>query len=89
MDARKLFATIQNLAPSIGARAAEIEARELPSDLLRDLVAAGCFRMFVPRSHGGLEIELPSALEIFEALARADGSAGWTAMIGAEAVMLL
>jgi alkylation response protein AidB-like acyl-CoA dehydrogenase len=90
MDAQKLLATIQDLAPSITARAAEIEAaRELPGDLLRELVAAGSFRMFVPRSHGGLEIGLPSGLEIFEALARADGSTGWTVMIGAEAVMLL
>ncbi|HLW69423.1 MAG TPA: acyl-CoA dehydrogenase family protein [Candidatus Binataceae bacterium] len=90
MDAQKLLATIHDLAPTITARAAEIEsARELPDDLLRELVAAGCFRMLVPRSHGGLEIELPSSLEILEALGRADGSAGWTAMIGAEAVMLL
>jgi indole-3-acetate monooxygenase len=38
---------------------------------------------------GGLEIDLPSGLEVFEAFARADGSTGWTVMIGAEAVMLL
>jgi indole-3-acetate monooxygenase len=89
-DAQKLLTTVQDLARSITARAAEIEAaRELPRDLLCDLVAAGCFRMFVPRSHGGLEIDLPSGLEILEALARADGSTGWTVMIGAEGVMLL
>lgn len=53
MDAQKLLSTIQDLAPSISARAPVIEAaRELPGDLLHDLVAAGCFRMFVPRSHG-------------------------------------
>ena len=45
--------------------------------------------MFVPRSHGGLEIDLPSGLEVFEAFARVDESTGWTVMIGAEAVMLL
>ena len=45
--------------------------------------------MFVPRSHGGFEIDLPSGLEVFEAFARADGSTGWSVMIGAEAVMLL
>ena len=72
-DAQKLIAAIRNMAPRISARAVEIEsARELPADLLRDLVAAGGFRMFVPRSHGGLEIDLPSSLEIFETLARAD-----------------
>jgi indole-3-acetate monooxygenase len=90
MSVAKLLATVYELAPSIAARAAEIEAaRELPGDLVRDLLAAGCFRMFVPRSHGGLEVDLPSGLDIFEALARADGSTGWTIMIGAEAVILL
>jgi alkylation response protein AidB-like acyl-CoA dehydrogenase len=78
------------MTPSICARNAEIEgARELPADLIDDLTAAGCFRMFVPRSHGGLELDLSSSLEIFEALAKADGSTGWTAMIGAEAALLL
>jgi len=89
MVVQKLLATVQDFAPSIIARAAEIEAaRELPSDLLRDLIAAGCFRMFVPRSHGGLEVDLPSGLEILEAFARADGSTGWTVMIGNEGVLL-
>jgi indole-3-acetate monooxygenase len=89
-DAQKLLSAVRNIGAAISARAAEIEAaRELPADLLRDLVAAGCFRMFVPLSHGGLEVELASGLEIFEALARADGSTGWTVMIGAEAALLL
>ena len=90
MNAQELLFRVKNLAPSITPRASEIEAgRELPGDLLRDLVGAGCFRMFVPHSHGGLEIDLPSSLEILEALARADGSTGWAVMIGAQAVMLL
>ena len=38
----------------IAARAAEIEAaRRVPLDLIEDLTAAGCFRMLLPRSHGG------------------------------------
>lgn len=89
-DAQKLLSAIHDMAPAICARSAEIEAaRELPDGLIHDLTAAGCFRMFVPRSHGGLELDLPSSLEIFEALARADGSTGWTMMIGAEAALLL
>jgi alkylation response protein AidB-like acyl-CoA dehydrogenase len=39
--------------------------------------------MFVPQSHGGLELDLPTALEIIGAFGRIDGSVGWTAMIGA------
>jgi alkylation response protein AidB-like acyl-CoA dehydrogenase len=90
VEAQKLLARVRDFAPAISRRSAEIEAaRELPADLLSELASAGCFRMFVPHSHGGLEIDLPSGLEVFEALARADGSTGWTAMIGAEGVLLL
>jgi alkylation response protein AidB-like acyl-CoA dehydrogenase len=89
-DNQKLLSAIHEITPAISARSIEIEsARELPADLIHDLTAAGCFRIFVPRSHGGLEIDLPSSLDIFEALARADGSTGWTMMIGAQAVLLL
>jgi alkylation response protein AidB-like acyl-CoA dehydrogenase len=54
----------------------------MPPDLVEALRTIGVFRMFVPQSHGGLELDMPAALEIFEALSRIDGSVGWTAMIG-------
>jgi alkylation response protein AidB-like acyl-CoA dehydrogenase len=79
----RLLADIRELAPAVSARAAEIEAgRRMPLDLVEALKAIGVFRIFVPRSHGGLELDLPAALEIIEALGRIDGSVGWTAMIG-------
>ena len=78
----RLLAGIREMAPAISARAAEIEAgRRMPLDLVEALKAIGVFRIFVPRSHGGLELDLPAALEIIEALGRIDGSVGWTAMI--------
>jgi indole-3-acetate monooxygenase len=62
---------------------AEIEAgRRMPPDLVETLRSIGVFRIFVPQSHGGLELDLPTALEIIGALSRIDGSVGWTAMIG-------
>jgi len=74
----------RGLAPAIGKRAAEVEhARRLPRDLLDELIAAGCFRVLLPVSHGGLGADLPSAMRVFETLARADASVGWTVMIGA------
>jgi alkylation response protein AidB-like acyl-CoA dehydrogenase len=88
-DATKLLDATRDLSPKITARSAEIEsARELPRDLLDDLIAGGYFRMFVPRSHGGFEIDLPAGLRILETLARADGSTGWTVMIGAGGPLL-
>ncbi len=71
--------------PAIRKRAAEVErARRLPRDLLDDLVAAGCFRVLLPVSHGGLGADLAGAMRVFETLARADASVGWTVMIGAS-----
>jgi indole-3-acetate monooxygenase len=79
----ELRGAIDRLAPSLRARSAEIEsARRLPRDLLDDLDAAGCFRLALPRSHAGLEATLPDALDVYEALARADASVGWLVMIG-------
>ena len=82
-SAQRMLADVRRLAPDIISRAAEVEAlRHVPSDLIEALRAIGIFRMFVPRSHGGLEMDLPSAVEIIRALARIDGSVGWNAMIG-------
>jgi alkylation response protein AidB-like acyl-CoA dehydrogenase len=74
------------LVPTISDRAAEVEAaRRVPADLLDALAAAGCFRMLLPRSHGGAGADLPSALRLYETLAAADASVAWTVMIGGGA----
>jgi alkylation response protein AidB-like acyl-CoA dehydrogenase len=89
-EAKILLGSIRDLAPSISARSTEIDvARRLPPDLLAQLTAAGCFRMFVPKSHGGLDIDVPTSMEIIETIATADGSTGWVVMIGSETPMLL
>jgi alkylation response protein AidB-like acyl-CoA dehydrogenase len=73
-----------HLTSTIAARAAAIErARRVPADLLDALDAAGCLRVLLPASHGGLGADLARAMREFEALARADGSTGWTVMIAA------
>ena len=89
-EAKILLGAVRDLAPSVIARSAEIDAaRRLPLDLLGQLTAAGCFRMFVPKSHGGLDIDVPASMEIIETLASADGSTGWVVMIGCETPMFL
>jgi indole-3-acetate monooxygenase len=82
--AAELLDAVRDLAPTITKRAAEIEAaRRLPLDLVETLTAANCFRMLLPRSHGGLGLDFPDGMRVLEALSRADGSVGWTVMIGA------
>ncbi|HJX21375.1 MAG TPA: acyl-CoA dehydrogenase family protein, partial [Steroidobacteraceae bacterium] len=81
--AKRLLADIRELAPDISARTAEIEAgRRIPPDLVDTLRSIGVFRLFVPQSHGGFELDLPTALEIIAALGRIEGSVGWTVGIG-------
>src|SRR5918995_7434868 len=77
------YDAVRELAPVIETRAEGIEeGRRLPTDLVDALTDAGCFRMLVPRSHGGAELDLPAQMRVIEELARADGSVGWTVMIG-------
>jgi alkylation response protein AidB-like acyl-CoA dehydrogenase len=87
---KTLLDSVRDLAPSISARSPEIDAgRRLPLDLMAQLKTAGCFRMFVPESHGGLDVDVPASMEIIETLATADGSTGWVVMIGSETPMFL
>jgi alkylation response protein AidB-like acyl-CoA dehydrogenase len=87
--AGQMFSEIENLAPDIISRGTEIEAaRRMPPDLVEALRSLGVFRMFVPRSHGGLELDLPEGLEVVRALSRVDGSVGWIAMIGSGTALL-
>ncbi|MEU4562445.1 acyl-CoA dehydrogenase family protein [Actinoplanes sp. NPDC023936] len=80
----------RELAPSLQARSAELDsARQLPADLVAELKAAGFFRMFVPRSHGGHEADLRTGLAVLERLATAEPAVGWTVMIGSETPQLL
>ncbi len=80
----RILDAVGGLAPVIAARAGEIEeARRLPPDLLADLTAAGCFRMLLPRSHGGAGVDLATSMRVYEELGRADASVAWTVGIGA------
>jgi alkylation response protein AidB-like acyl-CoA dehydrogenase len=81
---RQVLDGVRRLAPTLAARAGEIEAaRRLPPDMVAELAAIGCFRVTRPTSHGGVECDVIGGLEVVEALSRADGSVGWTVMIGA------
>ena len=76
----RLLGDLQELAPYLQSRSAEIDAYgRVPPDLVASLRAIGVFRMFVPRSHGGLELDFTDGIEIIQALARIDGSVGWLA----------
>ena len=82
LPAKRLLAGIRKLEPQIRPRAGDIEAtRRIPPSLVEALKSIGAFRMAMPRSHGGLELDLPAVLEIITALSKIDGSLGWTTAI--------
>ena len=72
------LARAESIAPKIAAAADEIDAgRELPEAVANEMKALGMFRLLLPRSVGGEEMEWPAYLETVRAIAYADGSAGW------------
>jgi indole-3-acetate monooxygenase len=77
------LAAARAIAPRFSARAREAEQlRTLPPDLVADARRAGLFRLATPRSLGGAELPPATIVEVVEELCRADGSAGWTVLIG-------
>jgi alkylation response protein AidB-like acyl-CoA dehydrogenase len=86
----ELREAVRGLGPELVERAAEIESRrEVPGDISARLEKSGCFRTLVPAGFGGLELDAVEVVEILTALARADGSVGWLAMIRTAAPLLL
>lgn len=76
---------IAALAPVIAAHAdadaAEAE-RRLPQPIVRALIEAGLFKLYLPRSLGGSQLEPLAFAQRLEAIAALDGSTGWCAFIG-------
>ena len=73
------------LAGQIRAASEEIErGRRLPPRLAAAMKDAGVFGMAMPRAWGGPEVDPLTQFRVIEALAMADGSAGWCAMINSD-----
>ena len=83
MDTAGISERIAALLPEIAARREEIEgARRLPSDLAEKLSATKIFSLGVPSDLGGREASPSELMAAIEAVATADGSTGWCAMVG-------
>src|ERR1700712_2495753 len=82
-DATRTRAAAHALAAELDARAlANERAGTLAPDLVAAARTAGLFRLVTPRSLGVLDLEPAAAIEIVETLCAADGSAGWSILIG-------
>ena len=77
-----LLAAVRQLEPLIRAHADEAERnRRLSPAVVTALADAGIFRMYTPRSLGGLEADPLTFYHVVEAIARVDGSTGWCVFI--------
>jgi alkylation response protein AidB-like acyl-CoA dehydrogenase len=84
-----LLAAVEALAPRLRAAADETEAaRSLPEALVQAMADAGLYRMYLPRSLGGGELDPLTYFDVIEALARAESVAGWSVLISTGAMTI-
>ena len=68
----------RELAPILAAASDEIEElRELPERIVEALIEGGFFRMLLPRSLGGAELDPLTYVQVLEEIAKADPSTAW------------
>ena len=73
------------LAPQIREAAPATEqGRRLTPAIVQAMKDAGIFGMTMPRAWGGPEVDPLMQIRVIEALAEADGSVGWCAMINSD-----
>jgi len=78
----QLQQAVETLLPAIREAAAEIDdQRTLPEWLIQGLADAGVFRMLLGKEQGGLGLNPVTTAGVIETISRANGSAGWVAMI--------
>lgn len=78
IDAQPLVQAAAALQPSLRRYREEIEREQrLPPALVEQLHAAGFYRMVIPRSLGGLQVDPLTYLRVVELLSEGAGSVGW------------
>lgn len=84
-----ILARARVAAEEIAPLATRIESeRRLPPAALDALVRCGAFKLLVPAAFGGAQAHPATFAAVLEEIARADGSAGWCAMIGATSGLM-
>jgi alkylation response protein AidB-like acyl-CoA dehydrogenase len=77
-----LFAAVRTLTPRLRAAADEIEAaRSLTEPLVQALADAGLYRMLLPRTLGGGELDPLTYFDVIDALAQVESAAAWSVLI--------
>ncbi len=70
--------SVREALPRVAAFAERAERdREIPTELANELKDRGLFRLLIPCSVGGAEIDYLDFLDVVEAFAKVDGSVAW------------
>ena len=78
VNAHPLVQAAAGLRPALRGYQEEIEHEQrLPAPLVAQLHAAGFYRMVIPRSLGGLQVDPLTYLRVVELLSEGAGSVGW------------
>lgn len=79
----RYVAVVPTLAPQIEAAVqANEKERRLSASVVKAMVDAGLFRLWIPRVFGGEEAQPADLAQVVEAVSRIDGATGWCLMIG-------
>lgn len=77
-----LINVAQSMGEQLVSRSSEIElTKNLPSDIVNALAAAGFFKMLVPEEFGGIECDAQTYVKVIEQLAKGDASVAWCTFI--------
>ena len=76
-----VLSATRTIIPTIRAHTEAIERDcRLPQPLVDAMADAGVFRMLIPATFGGGEVDVTTMIEVIEEVARVDGAAGWCVM---------
>lgn len=77
-----LLKTVEQIAPTLEKYGAEAEEqRRLSKPVVEAMQETGLLKLWVPKAFGGYEADPMAAFQIFEAVAKIDGAAGWNLQI--------
>ena len=84
---RFLLDAVESVRETVEAHAQDAEdSGTLSKPVVDAIYDAGLFALKLPEMFGGAEAEPVTQLEVLEAMARIDSSAGWCLMIGATSI---
>jgi 3-hydroxy-9,10-secoandrosta-1,3,5(10)-triene-9,17-dione monooxygenase len=73
---------VRELLPGIAERARAVDEKgAIPAETIRELTAAGVFRMLQPTRYGGAEDDPVAFYEVIRAISGACGSTGWVSAV--------